>query len=415
MKKCPCPHLKFVLSALLLSFNIFMIAAQSKTIDASKNHSNEMVISIPGIEYDNPDFSLLKENLKTNQKVKSISPSYAQQTAKISFTYSGTAAELWDELPGNIKQFFKLTTMENSRITLTIKTVVKDTTATNNTSAATSMNDADCNCCTYFPLCKYDNTRSFQGIVYKGITFDNGMYYYYCNNGVLTQKQVTLNGTEVTSVYTQTILKCNAPAGTTWSETDEKGSTNQHTIVSKGITLQVNGNIYKDVMVVYHKVYSQSAVTTSQNNYYSNGIGLIKDEPADANYDPAKAITEKKTADSILSALPGSIDETIAGTWAYYDSVMKWSIFYKFKADGSWEYYVGSISPGNQMFTFSKCYWHVNGGNLELWCSGWKPQHITFALQKKNDQATGKPTLIIQFKGTENRIYFSQDGKAPWN
>jgi hypothetical protein len=93
---------------------------------------------------------------------------------------------------------------------------------------------------------------------------------------------------------------------------------------------------------------------------------------------------------------------------------MNWNLYYKFNAEGTWEYYAGSISPANAMYTFDKCYWHVNGENLELWYGGWKPQHITFSMQKKNDQKTSKPALVIQFKGTETRKFISQDGKAPW-
>jgi len=410
MKKHLYP-LSFTLFILLHFFYTTAGSAQAKTNETTKSQGNQIVISISGIEYDDAGFLLLKENLKTNQKVKSINLSYAGQTANLDFMYTGTAFDLWDEMPGKTKEFFKVTSIENNRITLVKKTV---STGPGELNSPGNTNDTACNCCTYFPLCRYDNTRTFQGVVYKGITFDNGTFYYYCNNGVVTQKQVTLNGNEVTSAYTQTILKCNARVGTTWTETDDNGATNQHTIVSKGVTMQVNGKTYNDVMQVYHKTYSGISVTFSHNNYYANGIGLIKDEAADADYDPNKAFAAKKTADSVLATLPGKIDQSIVGTWAYYDSVMNWKLYYRFNSDGTWEYYAGSISPANQMFTFDKTYWHVNGDHLELWYGGWNPQHISQGLQKKNDPATGKPTLIIQFKGTETSTYFSQDGKSAW-
>jgi len=406
------------LHALLLTASLLWFAdsgiAQAKP-QTTTSQGNEITISISGIEYDDADFAAFKENLKANQHVKNVKSSYAQGTARISCTYNGSADELWDEVPVKIKQAFKVTAVDKNTINLASKNVAgSNAPATNANSASNQIDTAGCNCCVYFPLCKYDETRSFQGVVYKGLTFDNGMFYYYCSNGTVIQKQVTLSGSTITSVYTQTILKCDAAVGTTWTETDVNGANNQHTLMAKGITLQLNGKTYTDVMQVYHKIYTAAGVSLSKSNYYAKGIGLIKDSDADLNYDPAQAFAQKKSGDSILATLPGTIDQSIVGTWAYYDSVMNWKLYYKFNSDGTWEYYAGSVSPANAMYSFGKNYWHVNGDNLELWYGGSLSKHLSWAMQKKNDAKTGKPTLIIQFKGPETRTYFSQDGKPAW-
>jgi hypothetical protein len=140
---------------------------------------------------------------------------------------------------------------------------------------------------------------------------------------------------------------------------------------------------------------------------------VIKTENVDNSYDVNKAMQDIKTSDSVRAVLPGSIDQAILGTWVCHDSTMQENYIYKFNADGTWEYYVGDVSPENRFYSDSKVYWSVNGNNLERWCSDWSPQLQTSIIYKKNDASTGKPVLIIQFKGAEYRTYFSQDSKNP--
>ncbi|HYK48068.1 MAG TPA: hypothetical protein VEV83_22980, partial [Parafilimonas sp.] len=164
------------LHALLLTASLLWFAdsaiAQAKQ-QTTTSQENEITISISGIEYDDADFAAFKENLKANQHVKNVKSSYAQGTARINCTFNGSADELWDEVPVKIKQAFKVTAVDKNTITLASKNLAaSNAPATNANSASNQIDTAGCNCCVYFPLCKYDETRSFQGVVYKGLTFD---------------------------------------------------------------------------------------------------------------------------------------------------------------------------------------------------------------------------------------------------
>ena len=59
---------------------------------------NAINISITGIEYDDPGFSLLKESLQKNKNVTAVKPGYEQGTAKLNFNYSRSAQNLWNNL-----------------------------------------------------------------------------------------------------------------------------------------------------------------------------------------------------------------------------------------------------------------------------------------------------------------------------
>src|SRR5438105_4554388 len=101
MKKNPGILQKILMFISFLFLTISFINAQSNSIS----------ISVNGIEYDDPSFSLLKESLQKNKNVSSVKTGYDQGTAKISMNYNRTAQNLWDEIPQTTKQFFKISTI----------------------------------------------------------------------------------------------------------------------------------------------------------------------------------------------------------------------------------------------------------------------------------------------------------------
>lgn len=423
MKKNSTDPLKWLLFILLVFCSYISGIAQS---------GNVISISVNGIEYDDPGFSLLKESLRKNKNVTSLKPGYDQGTAKLSLSYNRKAQDLWDELPQTTKQFFKLTTIDDNHIVLENKMAAKETTATKTTSASnTNKNDDDCKNC-YFNLCKYDGIKTFQGVVYKQINKDDGTYYYNCDNGILVQKRVFQNGYGViTSITSDTLLRFNVPVGTTWGEFKNENNflgmnfktSNVYKMAAKGINLTVSGTTYHDVIMINYagrtddNTFGNSSF--SKNYYYAKGVGLIKTEDGDLSSVPkftAKETEEDKkettTLDALIKTMKGRIDETITGTWKFHDKEMNWDTYYVFNSDGSYQYYVGSVTPVNLM-SDPKSYWRFDGTHLELAGGGWDKVY-RYELQKKNDPATGKPALVIEWKGTERRAYISENGKAPW-
>jgi hypothetical protein len=223
----------------------------------------------------------------------------------------------------------------------------------------------------------------------------------------------------------------NVPVGTKWRVKSDASSFlglnsksySDYTLFRKGISIPVNGVTYNDVIVVYYRQYSNDNLmgesSASANYYYAKGVGLIKTENLGTISDPTYTATETNTgkndnevSDALYKTMKGKVDESITGAWKYPDKTMNWDIYYVFNSDGTYQYYVGSINPANQM-PRGKCYWRVDGGYLELLAEGWNKVY-RFEIQKKNDAATGKPTLVIQFNDAEYRTYFSEDGKTPW-
>jgi len=422
------------LSNWLLTIIVVLVNVASHAQNVNAVTSGEIIISVAGIAYEDPALSLLKESLKNNKKVKTTKNSYDQETAKITLSYSGSAADLWDEIPKTTKDFFKLTSIDDKHIALQYKNASQKNLTSNtaaSTTASSNKKDEDCKNC-YFNLCRYDGIKTFQGVVYKQINKDDGTYYYNCDNGVLVVKQVIQNGYGViTNITNDTLLMSNAPVGAKWSVKSDASSFlglnsksySGYTLFRKGISIQVNGVTYNDVIVVYYRQYSNDNITgessSSANYYYARGVGLVKTENlgpiSDPTYAPTKTNTGKndnEVIDALYKTMKGKVDESIIGTWKYHDKTMNWDIYYVFNSDGTYQYYVGSINPENQM-PKGTCYWRVDGGHIELLADGWNKVY-QFELQKKNDVTSGKPALVIQFKDSEYRTYFSEDNKAPW-
>jgi hypothetical protein len=105
--------------------------------------SNAVSISINGIEYDDPGFSLLKESLQKNKNVTSVKQEYNQGTAKLNLNYNRNAEDLWGELPQTTKQFFKIATINDNTIVLESKSVIKQNTVSKTNTTTTKIDD-DC-------------------------------------------------------------------------------------------------------------------------------------------------------------------------------------------------------------------------------------------------------------------------------
>jgi len=387
----------------------------SQTSAVSKN---QVSISIAGIEYDDAGFTALKESINKNVKAQNIKQSFSENTGKLSLLYPGDATQLWDELPASAKQPFKITTLEGTRIELKLKNAVTTAQpASTDKTAATPKND-DCKNC-YWNLCKYDGLKSFQGVIFKQINKDDGTYYYNCDNGVVVVKQVFVNGYGVTTnIKSDTLLVSSGPVGTQWgvqsSNTSFLGIKSKYetsnTLIAKGVTTAVNGATYTDVIVVNRKNFSSDNILnnntepTSVNEYYARGVGLIKTENADPHKDAMEALNKSKAFEN----LPGSIDNSIVGSWKHNDE-SGMTFTYKFKSDGTYDYYVGQ----DKWFKDLTCYWKVDGNKLVITRTDLSDNY-SFVLKKENDKTTGKPKLIIQFRGDEYRDYISLDNHAPW-
>lgn len=422
---------------------LFFILIGSSHI-CSIAQANMITISINGIEYDDPAFSKLKENLQKNKNVSSLKPGYDQGIATLSLNYTRLAQDLWEELPQTSKQSFKLASINDNHILLESKNALK-TNATPNASSATNTaaTDNDCKNC-YFNLCQYDGTKSFQGKIFKAINYDEGTYYYNCDNGVLVKKIVYKNGYgQTTNITNDTIFMSNAPIGTTWGVKGKEGEEDmflgvktrdfaRYALVAKGVSQTVNGKVYNNVIVVNYRFDNKGLFgenSGSVNYYYAKGVGLIKTENLDDKSDPisklkntteggeksgthgndAAAQTSNEnnaTTNLSISSSKVPIDPaSLVGTWRYQNG--NTTTYWKLNADGTYDYYSGAMTEANRYKV--KCNWELDGGLIMVtFCEGDKYKN-RYDIEKKNDPATGKPTLVIN-----GYAYFSMDNKKPW-
>jgi hypothetical protein len=100
-------------------------------------------------------------------------------------------------------------------------------------------------------------------------------------------------------------------------------------------------------------------------------------------------------------------DPDILGLWKYQYPNSTNSAFIRLYADGSYESYNNSVMPANRTDK-GKCKWTVEDGMFLLSCEGSQTTRNT--IKKKNDPATGKPTLVL----ADYYPYFSMDNKPAW-
>jgi hypothetical protein len=76
---------------------------------------------IQNIEYDDNNLSVLKDYLKKTKGVKAVLMQYKAATALVEVMFKGKSTELWDELPKESKEPFKLIEANDNNITLQYK------------------------------------------------------------------------------------------------------------------------------------------------------------------------------------------------------------------------------------------------------------------------------------------------------
>jgi len=423
---------------LILAPLIFL--STSMKVFAQTGVKIQLSISVAGIEYDDAAFTKLKLNIKGNKKVQDFKQSFSQNTGTLTLAYAGDANSLWDEIPADLKQPFKITTIESNRIDLQAKnSAVVNTPSTNNSNTNTSANNDDCKNC-YWNMCKYDVLKSFGGAIYKGINRDDGTFYYNCDNGIVTQKVVTVNGYGVVvGITTDTLLITGGPIGTKWGviNTDNKNellglmanmdlsmkNVGGYTLIAKNISTEASGKAYKNVVVVNYKGYSKDPFFGnnfySSNFYYAKGIGLVKTDTLNFDSDPVAAINkvnDTKTVYSGGSVVKNGIDETLIGLWKVLDPAAKKESYYKLNPDGTFDYYDGPVSEATKSKGVN--HWKIEEGGYNkngvaiidfAWSTG-NGYVMRQDLQKKNDPATGKPAITLN----TTTMLVSADSKAPW-
>ncbi len=424
-------------------FVIALLVFLPATIElyAQGGAKTQLNISVSGIEFDDASFIKLKLNIKSNKKVQDLKQSFAQNTARLSLTYQGEVTDLWDEIPADLKQPFKITTIERNRIDLQSK----NSSATSigpisnaNTASNTSVDD-DCKNC-YWNMCKFDVVKSIGGKTYKGIITEFGTVYYNCDNGIVLQTSLNINAYGSTVIgRTDTVLISSGPVGTRWGivNMDEKNSflgtmsgidlsmknSGGYTLIAKNIKTDASSTSYKDVIVVNYKGISKDPFfgtnLYSVNYYYAKGIGLVRTDTLNFDSDPVAAINktnDTKTVYSGGSVVKNGIDESIVGLWKVHNPTTNKDSYYKLNADGTFDYYDGAVSEANKSKGIN--HWKIEDGGYNkngvaiidfTWATG-NGFVMRQNLQKKNDPATGKPAITLN----TTTMLVSADNKAPW-
>src|SRR4030095_16592077 len=207
------------------------------------------------------------------------------------------------------------------------------TTTTSNNNNNNNNKDDDCTNC-YWNICKYDVLKSFGGAVFKGINRDDGTFYYNCDNGIVIQKVIIVNGYGVTTgIQTDTLL-ISGPVGAKWGAFDfdmknellgtmagldlSAAGSGAYKLIAKNISSTAEGKSYKDVIVVNYRGYSKDPFFGtnfySTNLYYAKGVGLIRTDTLNFDSDPVAAINKQNDLKTVYrggSVVKNGIDETI--------------------------------------------------------------------------------------------------------
>ncbi len=437
MKKNILTPLFFIVT---LSLCIITNTVQAQSI-------NKITISVKEIKYDDPNFTALRESLKKNPKVKSVKPSYADGVAILSFTYTGEAPQLWEEIPKTSKRFFDLAGISNDAISLNYVNPQKNgANSTAETSAAQTknINKKDCFDCDYFPMCKYDDTKKYDGgHIYRGVReSDVSIAYYNCENGVVTEKWVTSSneqykavdynpftdretviyyeGKPVYTTHTQIILKTNAAIDEEWKSEDDI----YRKIITKNASVLIDEVKYDNVIVVCKRSnvfnYALGWVDAYSYIYYIKGIG---DAFVESSMQP-----EPKTKLSILQEFKaglnaGRIDTSLVGSWSVFaepDPDGRFKSFYKINADGSYTYTNEFRKIEDRI---EKGSWRVINDTLKFFHKGGINKQ---KIDKINNQQTGKPSIVMHdvalklaFPNNSPNYdpkteYHNIDNKGPW-
>jgi|GEM_PF-2916995 len=421
----------------LTAFIVCMVIMLSFCYNTYAQTGKTITLSVSGIEFDDPNFTALRDNLKASQKAKNLQPTYNAGTAKISLVYNGSPTDLWDDLPASIKQPFKLSSVDANSIALKLKSVsAENDTDTKTITTTTAKSNEGCTTC-YIDLCKYDGIKTFQGIAWYGINYDDGTYYYRCENGMLLRKTIIVNGNNVTTnIITDTILYMNKPIGYSWGwrkEDSKDYAMDMRTIIAKGVTVQIDGKTYNDVIVVNRKnANSNNAMRfndvlqkmiakesgTNINAYYIRGTSAAIVQQLEIDADPLMGLQQYRTGNTgntvsteptgtvqpvklVEPSVPmkGKVDLSLVGLWRFtMDGVDP--LYMKLNADGTSEFKSG--------INADKGFWRVDGNFIELVIvRNSKPELSRQAIEKTIE--AGKPVLI-----KSGDKWKSADNKKSW-
>ncbi len=401
------------LLSISISCLLTMVIAPFAGCSQSKSGTTQVSISATGIDYDDAGFTALREKIKEDKSVSNLKESYSNGTGMITFSCTTSATGLWDRIPATVKQSFKVSAIDDKHIALTGRTVtVAVGSASGNNTGTSAGGDVDCKTC-YGNICKYDVVKTFQGVKYVGINYDQGTYYYNCDNGVLIRKIIMTNGYGATTgIQTDTLIMSNVPPGTTWGVSTgfENTSFAGFTLIARNLSVNVNNKQYSDVIIVNYRKYNVSFGVKSGfsvNRYYARGIGLLKSDTLDYTKDPMQLYKNDLQAAATAQSLRGIIDPQLVGLWKATDGG-DLSPFYKFNSDGTFNYYVGSVDAANEMYKEGKNFWKLDGDKLNAYYGGMNKTY-QFTLEKITDAASGKPAFKLQFKEGGNRIFVATD------
>ncbi len=344
----------------LLIFSLILL-----TIIGIAQSANSVTITVSSTEYDNPSLTGLKEYLKSNSKVKGLKSTFNNSVATMSFTYYATADELWDEIPTDKKQTFKLTSIDSKTIKLQ---VIKSSPV-----AATDGKTNSKNCgCDYFPLCNFDKSRSFMGEVWKGLDNNGKVTYYHCKNGILKAKYELFDNFEGNSLgfATFTALKYNEPKGASWKETvDINGAKYyyEHVIIHKDISITVGDKKYKNAIKVRRMLSAASLFYQGQpqnlmqiensHTYYVKDVGAFQEKGV-------KELAEEKTDTEIKSNADVNskdplFNELTKEDWHFEKTENRqMDRVITLRKDGSYNYSISGINNDG--------YWRIMGNSLEF-------------------------------------------------
>lgn len=182
----------------------------------------------------------------------------------------------------------------------------------------------------------------------------------------------------------------------------------------KDLTLywRVNGNILE----TYGSGWKEVAKTQieKRNDAATNKPAIVmqakNDSRAFISIDNKPLFTGIKSVNlnSVLNSSPkDGHDPGILGLWKYQSPGTTNTAYIKLNAEGSYESYNNTVSPANRTDK-GKCKWKIEAGIFVLTCEGSQTTRNT--IKKKNDPASGKPTLLL----ADYYPYFSMDNKLPW-
>ena len=80
-----------------------------------------MTINIADIDYDNSNLAQLKDDLKKLKGVRSVTMHYNANTATMEIAYKGKPADVWDNLPADVKEVFKVSEFGDNNIKVKYK------------------------------------------------------------------------------------------------------------------------------------------------------------------------------------------------------------------------------------------------------------------------------------------------------